>query len=268
MCKSSSLAFVLLFAFLFRLETPSVKLILIIATMTIGVVMMVAGETEFKALGFVLVISAAFSSGFRWALTQILLLRNPATSNPFSSIFFLAPIMFLALGIIAIPVEGLGALVEGLKILIAQKGAFEGIGIVLFPGVLAFLMTSSEFALLKRTSVVTLSICGIFKEVVTITAAGIIFEDKLTPINIGGLLVTIASIVAYNYIKITKMRREARAEVGAQTGVSGEAEASEPMLPTDGEAVDGVEGGRQASKERKTKPLGRPKPGVKENRPD
>lgn len=268
MCKSSSLAFVLLFAFLFRLETPSIKLIFIIATMTIGVVMMVAGETAFNALGFILVISAAFSSGFRWALTQILLLRNPATSNPFSSIFFLAPIMFLALGIIAIPVEGLSALGEGLKILIAQKGAFEGIGIVLFPGVLAFLMTSSEFALLKRTSVVTLSICGIFKEVVTITAAGIIFDDKLTPINIGGLLVTIASIAAYNYIKITKMRREARAEVEAQTGVSGEAEASEPMLPTDGEPLDGAEGGRQASKERITKPLGRPKPGVKENRPD
>lgn len=176
--------------------------------------------------------------------------------------------MFLTLGIIAVPVEGLGALGEGLKILIVQKGAFEGIGIVLFPGVLAFLMTSSEFALLKRTSVVTLSICGIFKEVVTITAAGIIFDDKLTTINIGGLLVTIASIAAYNYIKITKMRREARAEVVAQTGVSGEAEASEPMLPNDGEALDGIEGVKQASKERNTNTLGRPKPGVKESRPD
>src|SRR5580700_3547714 len=97
MCKSSSLAFVLLFAFAFRLESPSLRLVLIIATMTAGVVMMVFGEVQFSALGFVLVISAAFFSGFRWALTQILLLRNPATSNPFSSIFFLAPIMFLTL---------------------------------------------------------------------------------------------------------------------------------------------------------------------------
>lgn len=60
MCKSSALAFVLIFAFLFRLETPSVKLILVIATMTIGVVMMVAGETAFNALGFILIISSAF----------------------------------------------------------------------------------------------------------------------------------------------------------------------------------------------------------------
>lgn len=209
MCKSSALAFVLIFAFLFRLERPSIKLILIIATMTIGVIMMVAGEAAFNALGFILIISSAFFSGFRWALTQILLLRNPATSNPFSSIFFLAPIMFLSLLLIALPVEGPKAIMTGIHGLLEEKGVLMGFGLLLFPGVLAFMMTSSEFALLQRTSVVTLSICGIFKEVVTISAAGIVFHDPLTPINISGLLVTIASIGSYNYMKIMKMRREA-----------------------------------------------------------
>lgn len=234
MCKSSSLAFVLTFAFLFKLESPSLKLILIIATMTIGVVMMVAGEVDFSALGFVLVIAAAFFSGFRWALTQILLLRNPATSNPFSSIFFLAPVMFISLAIIAIPVEGFGPLGEGFGKLVEAKGVLMGILILLFPGCLAFLMTASEFALLQRTSVVTLSICGIFKEVVTITAAGIVFHDPLTPINISGLLVTIASIAAYNYIKIVKMRKDARKDVeikDAANGIgNGNGEAGAPML--------------------------------------
>ncbi|MCJ1473403.1 Triose-phosphate Transporter [Lambiella insularis] len=210
MCKSSALAFVLLFAFVFRLETPSIKLILIIATMTLGVIMMVAGEAKFDILGFILIISSAFFSGFRWALTQILLLRNPATSNPFSSIFFLAPIMFLSLAILAIPIETFPELKKGLDVLTEAKGTALGILMLLFPGVLAFCMTASEFALLQRTSVVTLSICGIFKEVITISAAGIVFHDPLTPINVSGLLVTIASIAAYNYIKITKMRREAR----------------------------------------------------------
>ncbi|MCJ1231610.1 Triose-phosphate Transporter [Toensbergia leucococca] len=239
MCKSSALAFVLLFAFLFHLETPSLKLILIIATMTIGVIMMVAGETAFNTLGFILIISSAFFSGFRWALTQILLLSNPATSNPFSSIFFLAPIMFASLAIIAIPVEGFGSLAEGLKALTAEKGVVMGIGILLFPGALAFLMTASEFALLQRTSVVTLSICGIFKEVVTISAAGIVFHDPLTPINVSGLCVTIASIAAYNYMKIMKMRRDARVEVVA----SDERDAADDMLVGDGE---GEEDGRQS----------------------
>jgi len=210
MCKSSALGFVLLFAFLFRLEQPSWRLVIIILIMTVGVVMMVAGEAAFDVLGFILVMSSACSSGFRWSLTQILLLRNPATSNPFSSIFFLAPVMFVSLLVLAIPVEGFAALSEGLHNLFESKGVLFGIGMLLFPGCLAFMMTASEFALLKRTSVVTLSICGIFKEVVTITTANLVFNDPLTPINLSGLIITIGSIAAYNYMKIKKMREDAR----------------------------------------------------------
>lgn len=208
MCKSSSLAFVLVFAFLFRLENPTWRLVSVIALMTMGVVMMVAGEVEFNLPGFVLVISAAFFSGFRWGLTQILLLRNPATSNPFSSIFFLAPVMFLTLICIALPVEGFWNLLEAMKTLYSEWGLLAPM-LVLFPGTIAFLMTASEFALLQRTSVVTLSIAGIFKEVVTISTATLVFDDKLTAVNISGLVITIGAICAYNWIKISKMREEA-----------------------------------------------------------
>jgi len=55
LCKSSTLAFVLLFAFFFRLEKPELKLILVIATITIGVILMVATETEFVLTGYILV---------------------------------------------------------------------------------------------------------------------------------------------------------------------------------------------------------------------
>lgn len=232
MCKSSSLAFVLAFAFLFRLEDPSIKLVVIITAMTIGVILMVAGETAFNTLGFILVILAAFFSGFRWALTQILLLKNPATSNPFSSIFFLAPVMFVSLVIIAIPVEGTTALTHGLEALVDGKGAFMTVCILIFPGCLAFMMTASEFALLQRTSVVTLSICGQFKEVLTIMAAEFIYKDRMTTINGLGLVVTLFSIGSYNYIKIMKMKRDARKEAAEEPRPSEDQDgnATEPML--------------------------------------
>lgn len=210
MCKSSALAFVLLFAFLFHLETPSVKLIFIIATMTVGVVMMVAGETAFNMIGFLLVIASAFFSGFRWGLTQILLLRHPATANPFSTLFFLTPVMFVSLITIALAVEGPSQIFTGFVALSDAHGGFFATFLLIFPGILAFCMISSEFALLKRSSVVTLSICGIFKEVVTISAAGVVFHDQLTLINIVGLVITISSIGTYNYMKIAKMRAEAQ----------------------------------------------------------
>lgn len=218
MCKSSALAFVLIFAFLFRLESPSFKLIIVIATMTIGVVMMVAGETAFNALGFGLVIASAFFSGFRWGLTQILLLRHPATSNPFSTLFLLTPVMFFSLITIALTVEGPVEIHKGYLTLAEKHGNLLGAALLVFPGVLAFCMISSEFALLKRSSVVTLSICGIFKEVVTISAAGVIFHDQLTPVNMAGLGITIGSIATYNYMKISRMRSEAARDSWSRDG--------------------------------------------------
>ncbi|KAM0262318.1 hypothetical protein ACHAQJ_001787 [Trichoderma viride] len=238
MCKSSSLAFVLLFAFAFRLEKPTWRLVAIIATMTLGVILMVFGEVEFKLGGFALVITAAFFSGFRWGLTQMLLLRNPATSNPFSSIFFLTPVMFLTLVSIAIPVEGFGPFWEGLKTLSNEWGTFMTPLFLLFPGCIAFLMTASEFALLQRTSVVTLSIAGIFKEVVTISAASLIFKDKLTLVNFIGLIVTMLAIVAYNFLKISKMRQDAQVQVHVRVT---DVDADVPSSASDFENDDSAE---------------------------
>lgn len=208
MCKSSTLGFVLAFAIVFRLEKPSTKIGGIMLIMTVGVVMMVAGETAFNGLGFTLLMMASLCSGLRWSLTQMLLRRTPATSNPFCSLFFLTPVMFVILLVIAIPAEGFPALWAGLELLVEKKGVSGAIGIILFPGFLAFCMVSAEFALLQRTSVVTLSVCGVFKEVLTITAAGIIFGDTLTPINVSGLVVTLVAIGAYNVLRMQSMKKE------------------------------------------------------------
>jgi solute carrier family 35, member C2 len=240
MCKSSVLGFVLLFAFIFRLEKPSWKLGFIIATMTVGVFLMVAGETEFKLGGFLLVMTAAASSGLRWSLTQILLIRHPATSNPFSSIFFLAPVMFITLFALALPIEGIGDMYHAFIKLGNQHGFLAAPLILLFPGCLAFLMTASEFALLQRTSVVTLSICGIFKEVLTISTASIVFHDELTPINGVGLVLTILTIATYNYFKISKMREEARLEAHEIFDPDADSRGYAPVLVSDLELEGGA----------------------------
>ncbi|KAI5797960.1 triose-phosphate transporter family-domain-containing protein [Peziza echinospora] len=262
MCKSSSLAFVLMFAFLFRLEKPTMMLVGIISIMTIGVIMMVASETKFVLIGFVLIITASALSGLRWALTQVLLVRNPATGNPFSTIFFLAPVMFLSILCVAVPVEGFGPLFTRFGELVHEWGFVGATGVVMFPGCIAFMMVASEFALLQRSSVVTLSICGIFKEVITITAAAIVFKDPLTPVNISGLMITIVSIGGYNVWKIQKMRIDAASgeePVGGVTGAeyapvstTGE-NAEDALLPggssrTDVGGSDGDDDGRKTTR--------------------
>ncbi|SPO30120.1 related to YMD8 - putative nucleotide sugar transporter [Ustilago trichophora] len=211
MCKSSNLAFVLFFAFLFGLEVIRWSLIGIISLITVGVVMMVAAETKFVLVGAVQVLSASALGGLRWALTQMLLDRDEmGMNNPIATIFWLAPVMGVSL-------ISLSAIFESWHSIFAAKSgyfdtlphALKTIGLIAAPGMLAFGMNLAEFALIKRTSVVTLSVAGIFKEVLTIALASSVFGDELTPINVTGLCITLLGIGLYNYLKYRLITRGA-----------------------------------------------------------
>lgn len=43
---------------------------------TCGLLLLVAGETQFDLIGFILVMSASALSGLRWTITQVLLQGN------------------------------------------------------------------------------------------------------------------------------------------------------------------------------------------------
>lgn len=81
MCKSSAPLFLLFFAFLWGIETPTWSLAGTIAIISTGLLMLVAGEVEFDVFGFFLVITAACMSGLRWTITQILLQVRSALSR-------------------------------------------------------------------------------------------------------------------------------------------------------------------------------------------
>ncbi|VVT57445.1 uncharacterized protein SAPINGB_P005699 [Magnusiomyces paraingens] len=214
MVKSSSLGFVLLFGILFKLEVPTCSIFGIIGVMSLGVVMMVAGETEFSIIGFFLVLGAAMFSGLRWSLTQLLLRQDPhlgriSTHNdPARTIMYLAPPMGIFLFLWGCITEGLPSFVHAP--MWADRGVFAGIGIMMVPGAIAFLMTLSEFFLLNRTSVLTLSIAGIFKELLTLVAAALYFGDRLSTINIVGLVITLLSIIMYNIYKFRRYQTTGR----------------------------------------------------------
>jgi solute carrier family 35, member C2 len=145
MCKSSSLIFVLAFAFLFRLEIFSWRLVGVIFLISSGVVLMVATETHFVLGGFLLVLSASGLGGLRWALTQLLLKnRKLGMDNPAATIYWLAPIMGITLAIVSAAVESWSTMFRG--------QFFDGLWISLktalllsAPGVVAFAMVLSEF---------------------------------------------------------------------------------------------------------------------------
>ena len=144
MCKSSSLIFVLAFAFMFRLESFSFRLVGVMLLIFSGVLLMVATETHFVLGGFILVISASALSGLRWSLTHLLLKNKQlGMDNPAATLFWLSPTMGLTLGVISIVIESWSTIFRDFygSFWDATKTTFY----LISPGVVAFCMVISEF---------------------------------------------------------------------------------------------------------------------------
>ena len=204
MLKTSSLMFVLIFGLLFKLEKFHWRLVVIVLTMTISLMLLARKDSQLSensgdthAIGVVLVIGAAIISGLRWSLTQILLKHNEFTCNPIAMIFFLAPSMCSVLLILGLLIEGGSNFINAS--IWETKGILGSIVLLTIPGLFAFLMTLFEFRLLSVAQVVSLSIAGIFKELLTILMGALVFGDKLTILNYIGLIISFSDIIWYNF---------------------------------------------------------------------
>lgn len=144
MVKSSALLFVLLFAFLFHIETPSLRLISVILLISFGVFLMVFNTTDVSIPGLIMVFAASALSGLRWALTELVMHKKAmGLSNPFATIYWLAPLMALVIGIVSMLVEGWFNVIASDHF---QGGAMvKTIGVIVFPGFVAFCMVASEY---------------------------------------------------------------------------------------------------------------------------
>lgn len=144
MAKSSALLFVLLFAFLFHVEKYSHRLLAVVLLITFGVFLMVFNTTSVNVPGLVMVFSASALSGLRWALTELVMHKKAmGLSNPFATIYWLAPIMAVFVGIVSMCAEGWFTVLSSEHF---QGGkALQTIGVIIFPGGLAFSMVASEY---------------------------------------------------------------------------------------------------------------------------
>ncbi|KAF8879241.1 triose-phosphate transporter family-domain-containing protein [Infundibulicybe gibba] len=196
MCRSSTLMFVLVFAFLFRLERFSWRLVGVILLTFSGVLLLVAAETQFILEGFILVLAANTFTGIRGSLTQLLLRdKTMGLDNPAATVYWLAPAMGLTLAIVSIIFEG------WVKVFSRTDKTIATLFFLIFPGILSFGVIMSEFYILQRAGVVAMSITGVAKEVTTILMAAWYFGDNLNLLNITGVSITICGIGLFTFYK-------------------------------------------------------------------
>ncbi|KAJ1929344.1 hypothetical protein IWQ60_001265 [Tieghemiomyces parasiticus] len=218
--KSSTPIWVLTFAFLFRIETFTWRLLGQIALICLGVALTIVGETKFHAVGFCLVLGASVASGFRWCITQILLKKaDLGLDHPILTMYRLAPVMFVTMALLTLLLEDpwnrlamSPALTVGDSIDGGSRGdpmyrTVEILSLAVGGGFVALGAIVCEFRLIQLTSTVTLSVCGIAKEILMIVLSVVIYGDVMTPVNTLGLFISIAGIMYYNYDRWTTLNR-------------------------------------------------------------
>ncbi|KAM0857683.1 hypothetical protein ACQ4PT_048315 [Festuca glaucescens] len=207
MCKSAAPIFILLFAFLFRLEKPSFNIIGIMLIVSFGVLLTVARETEFNLWGFIFIMLAAVMSGFRWCMTQILLQKEEyGLKNPFTLMSYVTPVMAITTAILSIAMDPWHDF-RASHFFDSSAHILKSSLLMLLGGSLAFFMVLTEYVLVSVTSAVTVTIAGIVKEAVTILVAVLFFNDPFTWLKGLGLATIIFGVSLFNLYKYHKFKK-------------------------------------------------------------
>ncbi|XP_071331693.1 solute carrier family 35 member C2 isoform X1 [Trachinotus anak] len=204
MTKSSAVVFILFFSLVFKLEEPNPFLILVVLLISSGMFMVTFQSQQFNLEGFIMALMASFIGGIRWTLTQVLMQKAElGLQNPIDAMYHLQPLMFLGLFPLFLYNEGLSlSTSEKLFRVTKLSPLLYSLFTLSVGGSLAFGLGFSEFLLVSRTSSLTLSISGIFKEVCTLLLAAAVTEDKLSALNWLGCVVCLCGISLHVGLKI------------------------------------------------------------------
>ncbi|EDV50790.1 solute carrier family 35 member C2 [Drosophila erecta] len=208
MTKSSTIVFILLFAIAFGLEKKSWSLVSIVGLIGTGLLMFTYKSTDFNALGFFFILFASLSSGLRWSFAQFIMQKSKlGLHNPIDMIYYMQPWMVASLVPLVIGIEGarLIAVIENLPDHTSNEITLA-IARITAGALLAFFMEFSEFLVLCKTSSLTLSIAGIFKDICQLALAVTIRNDHLSVINSIGLAICLAGIFCHLLHKYNNMK--------------------------------------------------------------
>ncbi len=198
---------------------PSYRLCIVVATVCAGLTLAVYGQknlqdsTRALSYGVVAQFLSGCLSGLRWVITQIFVkgsdgeegephclsfLFGRQMERPMSAIVAIrttAPYTAASVAPFVLLLEG-PDLVNWFMSSTAVQGLTVG-SAILSVGFCVFTLLWSEYALVKSTSSLTVSIAFVVKEVVVIFGGIVLFGDKLTWMSVAGFCLVQVGVIGY-----------------------------------------------------------------------
>jgi drug/metabolite transporter (DMT)-like permease len=185
MLKAFTPVAVLLFSSIMGLEKPACTELLIVMVICVGVAMTSLGESAFSMLGFIFQSLAIIFESSRLVLTNILL--KSLKLDPLSSLYYIAPMCscFIGVGFLVFEYDQL------------PWGRLQDISFLLMlaaNGCVAFTLNVAVVMLISCTSALTLTLAGIFKDILLVVLSVAIFGSPVTPLQIMGYAVALTGL--------------------------------------------------------------------------
>ncbi|KAL6730602.1 hypothetical protein Aduo_001564 [Ancylostoma duodenale] len=198
MAKSSSILFIVAFSLLLRLERWRPALGLETGLIATGLFLFTWHSSQLDLTGLLLVELAASCTGVRWTVSQLVMQREEqALNHPLDMVAHVQPWMLIPIVPLIIMFEG-GELSYNTVLYYKQQYApLQVTLLIICGGLLAFCMEMSEYLLLVNTSGITLNIFGIVKEVATLLLAHLLNNDRLSWVNLAGLVLCLSGMTLH-----------------------------------------------------------------------
>ncbi|KAK0651942.1 triose-phosphate transporter family-domain-containing protein [Cercophora newfieldiana] len=190
MLKSASPVIVLLTAWAWRVEKPSLKRFINVTVIVFGVGLASAGEINFSFIGFLFQLGGTTAEAMRLIMIQILLSDEGQKMDPLVSLYYFAPVCALMNIFIA------GA---------AEAPTFDfadiakvGYGLLLLNAAVAFLLNVSSIFLIGKTSGLVMTLTGIFKSILLVLLSVLIWNTSISALQFIGYGIAMAGLTYYS----------------------------------------------------------------------
>ena len=205
--KGATPVFTFVWGRIFGLEQFSWSTFTALLIIAFGIALASFGEgQEFQALGFGLQLFSTSLAGFRWAMTHRLLkgAGEDEKMSPLTALLYTSPATTISVIPFALALEAKSVWTDSK--LTQESEPLLVASIITGIATLVFALIMSEYWLVNATSSLTLSVAGVFKELLTIGGGLFFFSEHVDLLNEVGFFTCQMGILTYVYLRYKRQR--------------------------------------------------------------